>query len=187
MLASSPSLTFYIRQSAEKPIILAAVIQSTPQPHKCQASGFPLLDAFILSSQCCPSLFVTVTALTLSLSKHWKLILYPSGKLLGTVNGEIPHVLQNQCFAVPVLNLYSERFSAPEREVRAGAGIVKPRKPFMEQMLQLHSSMFRVGEWRMVNFMAAQWQEPLWRTFSAIWGGWWGGGVRGGWGSGCRG
>lgn len=56
-------------------------------------------------------------------------MLYPSGKLLGTVNGEMPQVLQNQCFAVPVLNVYSCRCSLPSRDLRASALMMRPMKP----------------------------------------------------------
>lgn len=41
----------------------------------------------------------------------------------------MPQVRQNQCFAVPVLNLYSDRFSLPEKVIRFEAGISRPRAP----------------------------------------------------------
>ena len=56
-------------------------------------------------------------------------MLKPSGKLLGIVSGEIPQVLQNQCFAVLVLKVYSVRCSFPSRDFRASARMTRPRKP----------------------------------------------------------
>ena len=99
--------------------------------HHPLSTGFPYFpsDFAISSSQCCPSRCIILTSPTFSRCKHLKLILYPSGKLLGTVNGEIPQVLQNQCFAVPVLKVYSVRFSLPSRDFKASARMTRPRKP----------------------------------------------------------
>jgi len=98
---------------------------------KHTSQGFPTLPSAIVFSQFCPSLAVIFVLFTFSLLKHLKLILYPSGKLLGIVKGEIPQILQNQCFAVPVLKVYSSRCSLPSNDFRDDLGIVKPRKPYM--------------------------------------------------------
>ena len=104
-------------------------------PHHPSPTGFPYLPSSfpISSSQCCPSLDVTSTSCTFSRCKHLKLILYPSGKLLGIVSGEIPQVLQNQCLAVPVLKVYSVRCCFPSRESKAEARMIRPRKPAGER------------------------------------------------------
>ena len=47
----------------------------------------------------------------------------------------MPQVLQNQCLAVPVLNVYSARFSL-SRDLRDDFGMTKPRNPGRVKILR---------------------------------------------------
>lgn len=52
-----------------------------------------------------------------------------------------------------------------EGAIRGEGGV---SRPFMEQILQLHSQMSMSRGARMVSWMAPQWPLPLWRTCSLI-------------------
>jgi hypothetical protein len=51
----------------------------------------------------------------------------------------MPHVLQNVCFAIPVLNVYVVMFSPPFTSRNFDFGTMRCRKPVIAQRLQLQS------------------------------------------------
>ena len=66
------------------------------------------------------------------------------------------------------IHTYTYAYVRHNNHCETGPGAASVFLPFMEQMLQLHSSSWRSGEWRTWNVTFPQWQLPLCSTSSAV-------------------
>ena len=69
-------------------------------------------------------------------------------------------MLQNQCFAIPVLNRYSTRNSEPRCRVKRSFGTIKWRNPLLRQIEQLHSTTSISLGAKTANLTRPQWHPP---------------------------